>query len=91
MEQFIGQGFKVISATAFGCHRFSLDIARKHPAIRIIGIGPAIGVPPMCEPSTADLGFAPSDGIVAEGWWRLGPTDGEDGGTRTSRHRYRRR
>jgi hypothetical protein len=59
---------RVISATAFGRHRFGLDIARKHPAIRIIGIGPAIGLPPICDPSTADLGFAPSDGIVAECW-----------------------
>ena len=46
MEQFIRQDFKIIFATAFGYQNFSLEVARKHPDVRIIGIGPAIGLAP---------------------------------------------
>jgi basic membrane protein A len=46
MEQFIRQDFKVIFATAFGYQNFGLEVARKHPDARIIGIGPAIGLAP---------------------------------------------
>ncbi len=46
MEQFIRQDFKIIFATAFGYQNFGLEVARKHPDVRIIGIGPAIGLAP---------------------------------------------
>jgi basic membrane protein A len=46
MEQFIRQDFKIIFATAFGYQNFSLEVARKHPDVRIIGIGPAIRLAP---------------------------------------------
>ncbi|MDR7482871.1 MAG: BMP family ABC transporter substrate-binding protein [Armatimonadota bacterium] len=46
MEQFIRQGYKIIFATAFGYQTFALEVARKHADVRIIGIGPAIGLAP---------------------------------------------
>jgi basic membrane protein A and related proteins len=46
MEQFIRQGFKIIFATAFGYQNFALEVAKKHPDVHIIGIGPAIGLAP---------------------------------------------
>jgi len=45
-EQFISQGYKIIFATAFGYQNFNLEVAKKHPDVRIIGIGPAIGLAP---------------------------------------------
>jgi basic membrane protein A len=45
-EQFISQGFKIIFATAFGYQNFNMEVAKKHPDVRIIGIGPAIGLAP---------------------------------------------
>ena len=46
MEQFIRQDFKIIFATAFGYQNFGLEVAKKYPDVRIIGIGPAIGLAP---------------------------------------------
>jgi basic membrane protein A len=46
MEQFIRQGYTTIFATAFGYQNFGLEVARRHPQARIIGIGPAIGLAP---------------------------------------------
>jgi basic membrane protein A len=46
MEQFIRQDFKIIFATAFGYQNFSREVAKKHPDVRIVGIGPAIGLAP---------------------------------------------
>lgn len=46
MEQFISQGYKIIFATAFGYQNFALEVAKRHPDVRIIGIGPAIGLAP---------------------------------------------
>jgi basic membrane protein A and related proteins len=45
-EQFIRQGFTVIFATAFGYQNFNLQVAKKNPNVRIVGIGPAIGLAP---------------------------------------------
>lgn len=45
-EQLIQKGFKIIFATAFGYQRFNLEVAKKHPDVHIIGIGPAIGLAP---------------------------------------------
>lgn len=45
-EQFIQKGFKIIFATAFGYQNFNLEVAKKHPDVHIIGIGPAIGLAP---------------------------------------------
>ncbi len=45
-EQFIRQGFTVIFATAFGYQNFNVQVAKKHPDVHIIGIGPAIGLAP---------------------------------------------
>jgi basic membrane protein A len=46
MEQFIRQGYRIIFATAFGYQTFGLQVARRHPDVRIIGIGPATGLAP---------------------------------------------
>ncbi|MDR7554940.1 MAG: BMP family ABC transporter substrate-binding protein [Armatimonadota bacterium] len=46
MEQFIRQGYKIIFATAFGYQNFALEVARRHPDVRIVGIGPAIKLAP---------------------------------------------
>lgn len=46
MEQFIRQGYKIIFATAFGYQNFNLEVAKKHPDVHIIGIGPAIRLAP---------------------------------------------
>lgn len=46
MEQFVRQGYTTIFATAFGYQNFGLEVARRHPQARIIGIGPAIGLAP---------------------------------------------
>jgi basic membrane protein A len=43
-EQLIQKGFKIIFATAFGYQRFNLEVAKRHPDVHIIGIGPAIGL-----------------------------------------------
>lgn len=45
-EQFIQKGFKIIFATAFGYQNFNLEVAKRHPDVHIIGIGPAIGLAP---------------------------------------------
>jgi basic membrane protein A len=42
LEQFYQQGFKIVFATAFGYQNFATDVARKHPDMYIIGIGPAV-------------------------------------------------
>jgi basic membrane protein A len=49
MEQFIRQGYKIIFATAFGYQPFSLEVAKRHPDVYIIGIGPAIGLAPRVK------------------------------------------
>ncbi|MDR5684432.1 MAG: BMP family ABC transporter substrate-binding protein [Armatimonadota bacterium] len=49
MEQLIRQGYKILFATAFGYQRFSLEVARQHPDVYIIGIGPAIGLAPRVK------------------------------------------
>jgi basic membrane protein A len=46
MEQFIRQDFKILFTTAFGYQTFGLEVARKHPDVRVIGIGPAIALAP---------------------------------------------
>ncbi|MGQ0569622.1 MAG: BMP family ABC transporter substrate-binding protein [Armatimonadota bacterium] len=47
LEQFYQQGYKIIFATAFGYQNFAVDVAKKHPDLHIIGIGPAVvGLPP---------------------------------------------
>lgn len=46
LEQFISEGYKIIFATAFGYQNFSLEVAKRHPDVHIIGIGPAIGLAP---------------------------------------------
>src|SRR3989449_4944438 len=45
-EQFISEGYKTIFATAFGYQTFNLAVAKKHPDVHIIGIGPAVGLAP---------------------------------------------
>jgi basic membrane protein A len=42
LEQFYQQGYKIVFATAFGYQNFAVDVAKKHPDMYIIGIGPAI-------------------------------------------------
>ncbi|MDR7417298.1 MAG: BMP family ABC transporter substrate-binding protein [Armatimonadota bacterium] len=42
LEQFYQQGFKIVFATAFGYQNFAVDVAKKHPDMHIIGIGPAV-------------------------------------------------
>jgi basic membrane protein A len=42
LEQFYQQGYKIVFATAFGYQTFAVDVAKKHPDMYIIGIGPAI-------------------------------------------------
>lgn len=45
-EQLVQKGFRIIFATAFGYQNFNLEVAKRHPDVRIIGIGPAIGLAP---------------------------------------------
>lgn len=49
MEQLIRQGYRIIFATAFGYQNFSLEVAKRHPDVYIIGIGPAIGLAPRVK------------------------------------------
>ncbi len=46
LEQFVSEGYKTIFATAFGYQSFNLEVAKKHPDVHIIGIGPAVGLAP---------------------------------------------
>ena len=46
LEQFVSEGYKTIFATAFGYQNFDLEVAKKHPDVHIIGIGPAVGLVP---------------------------------------------
>jgi basic membrane protein A len=45
-NDFIAKGFSVIFATAFGYQNFTVDVARQHPAVTFVGIGPAIKLAP---------------------------------------------
>ncbi len=45
-NDFIAKGFSVIFATAFGYQNFTIDVARRHPNVTFVGIGPAIKLAP---------------------------------------------
>lgn len=45
-NDFIAKGFSIIFATAFGYQNFTLDVAKQHPQVTFVGIGPAIGLAP---------------------------------------------
>jgi basic membrane protein A len=45
-NDFIAKGFSVIFATAFGYQNFTADVAKQHPAVTFVGIGPAIKLAP---------------------------------------------
>src|SRR6202022_1805023 len=46
LEQFAREGYKTVFATAFGYQNFNLEVAKKHPDVHIIGIGPAVALAP---------------------------------------------
>jgi len=45
-NDFIAKGFTVIFATAFGYQNFTVDVAKQHPDVTFVGIGPAIKLAP---------------------------------------------
>ena len=45
-NDFIAKGFTVIFATAFGYQNFTADVAKQHPNVTFVGIGPAIKLGP---------------------------------------------
>jgi basic membrane protein A len=45
-NDFIAKGVSVIFATAFGYQNFTGDVAKQHPAVTFVGIGPAIKLAP---------------------------------------------
>jgi basic membrane protein A and related proteins len=45
-NDFIAKGFSVIFATAFGYQNFTVDVAKQHPNVTFVGIGPAIKLAP---------------------------------------------
>lgn len=45
-NDFIAKGFAVIFATAFGYQNFTADVAKQHPNVTFVGIGPAIKLAP---------------------------------------------
>ena len=45
-NDFIAKGFSVIFATAFGYQNFTVDVAKQHPAVTFVGIGPAVKLAP---------------------------------------------
>jgi len=45
-NDFIAKGFTVIFATAFGYQNFTVDVAKQHPGVTFVGIGPAIKLAP---------------------------------------------
>jgi basic membrane protein A len=45
-NDFIAKGFSVIFATAFGYQNFTADVAKQHPAVTFVGIGPAVKLAP---------------------------------------------
>ena len=45
-NDFIAKGFSVIFATAFGYQNFTVDVAKHHPEVTFVGIGPAIKLAP---------------------------------------------
>ncbi len=45
-NDFIAKGYSVIFATAFGYQNFTGDVAKQHPAVTFVGIGPAIKLAP---------------------------------------------
>jgi basic membrane protein A len=45
-NDFIAKGFSIIFATAFGYQNFTLDVAKQHPQVTFVGIGPAVGLAP---------------------------------------------
>jgi basic membrane protein A len=45
-NDFIAKGFSVIFATAFGYQNFTVDVAKQHPKVTFVGIGPAIKLGP---------------------------------------------
>lgn len=46
MEQLIQKGYKILFMTSFGYQKLSLEVAKKHPDVHIIGTGPGIGLAP---------------------------------------------
>lgn len=46
MEQLIQKGYKILFMTSFGYQRLSLEVAKKHPDVYIVGTGPGIGLAP---------------------------------------------
>jgi basic membrane protein A len=46
MEQLIQKGYKILFMTSFGYQKLSLEIAKKHPDVHIVGTGPGIGLAP---------------------------------------------
>jgi basic membrane protein A len=45
-NDFIAKGFSVIFATAFGYQNFTAEVAKQHPDVTFVGIGPAIKLAP---------------------------------------------
>lgn len=45
-NDFLAKGFSVIFATAFGYQNFTVDVAKQHPNVTFVGIGPAIKLAP---------------------------------------------
>ena len=45
-NDFLAKGFSVIFATAFGYQNFTADVAKLHPGVTFVGIGPAIKLAP---------------------------------------------
>lgn len=41
-NDFIAKGFSVIFATAFGYQNFTVEVAKQHPDVTFVGIGPAV-------------------------------------------------
>lgn len=46
MEQLIQKGYKILFMTSFGYQKLSLEVAKKHPDVYIVGTGPGIGLAP---------------------------------------------
>ena len=46
MEQLIQKGYKILFMTSFGYQKLSLEVAKKHPDVFIVGTGPGIGLAP---------------------------------------------
>jgi basic membrane protein A len=46
MEQLIQKGYKILFMTSFGYQKLSLEVAKKHPDVHIVGTGPGIGLAP---------------------------------------------